>query len=903
MTVNKHLRIINVNARSVANKTEQLEILLLQHDPHVAVITETWLHSEITDDLIFPPSYKVFRKDRPSRGGGVAVLIKNNIQAVSLEDVPDLECLCMKLFCWGHCFILYAVYRPPNVTQDYLTNLQVHMSNYKKSKILLFGDFNLPGVDWERLQPCSGYKKNVDIVFDIMFTHNLCQVVREPTREFRMSNSVLDLAFVPHVFHDCNVSVAPGLSDHHLVSVFIPIKPLAKTKTCKAHRIMDFTRADDASVIEHLETCIVEFDGTDACALWNQFKKMCHYCLINFIPVKYKNIRKQTPWMTRSIIHLRRRIKRLKKHRAQQSTINHLRENLALAVRRSKDYYFKTTLPNFIKNDPGKFWRHISDKKAPISEMTINGTTVTNQPAIAHHFNNYFHSVFSKPKPYDAPSTTSAHPSEVNFISYDGVVSMLLNLKTKSSPGPDDIPNGFLRRYAESLARFLVIIFRASLLTGCVPEDWKIARVVPVFKKGDRLQVTNYRPISLTSSCCKLMEHIVATSINEFLDRNNILTDYQHGFRKGFSTVTQLLSVIHSFAASLDNNSQIDAIFLDFSKAFDKVPHHSLILKLKTIGLPPIFISWINDYLTNRSQHVSIGRHQSGCLPVTSGVPQGSVLGPLLFLIYINDIIGEVCTGVHIRLYADDCVLFRDVSNENDQSDLQNTLTNIVQWCKRWDMTLNADKSVSLRITNKINALQYAYKLESSPLQQVASVKYLGVTLTNNLSWNSHIDNICSLAFRKLCYIRHKLRNAPANVKLLGYNTLIRPKLEYACIIWDPYTKSNIRKLENVQRKAIRFIYSKYLPTDSPSDLMHANGIEELQVRRRNFRLDFLSLLLNNKLRLDPSAYLSPMPTRNTRHYHKALLKPYFARTNSFKFSFFPRTISDWNSLTEPNQP
>lgn len=215
-------------------------------------------------------------------------------------------------------------------------------------------------------------------------------------------------------------------------------------------------------------------------------------------------------------------------------------------------------------------------------------------------------------------------------------------------------------------------------------------------------------------------------------------------------------------------------------------------------------------------------------------------------------------------------------------------------------MAANTDKTVSLRITHKKNPLDHVYKMGSVPLKQVDSYKYLGVTFTANLSWNLHVENTCSAAFRKLAYLRHKLRNSPSNVKLLAYLTYIRPKLEYACVAWDPYTKLNINKLERIQRKSVRFIYSKYKRSDSPSQLMLANEIPSLESRRQKYRLDFLHNLIDHKFTLNSSLYVSPLSTRQTRHHHSDALTPIYARTDTYKFSFFPRTISEWYSLHPP---
>lgn len=904
MHAHKQLRLLNLNARSVMNKTEPLEILLLQYDPHITVITETWLHEQVNDGDIFPPSYTAFRKDRQSRGGGVAVLIQQKFDAVLLDDVPELECICIKVTLWGHSFIVCALYRPPDSTLEYLLKLKEHMSKYHGNKVLLIGDFNLPGVDWERFETFTANISNANAVFDIMLAHNLVQLVHEPTHYQGTARSILDLVFIPRDFSTHTVVIEQGLSDHYLVSVSIPLVPLSETANLSFHCVKDYTHANDACIIEHLETCLIDFVATDVCRLWDQFKRICFYCIEKFIPSKRKKVHKHTPWMTRSIIHLKRKVKRLKKKHADPKIIADALDKLAHAVHTSKEYYFNTSLANFIKNDPKKFWNYISEKKKPISQVFVNGSMVSDQAAIAQHLNEYFHSVFSTPSA--SPSVINAdNAANVNFISYSGVVAMLLNSKTKTSCGPDNIPNIFLRRFAESVAKYLLVIFRVSLLSAELPDDWKSARIVPIFKKGDRLVLQNYRPISLTSSCCKLIEHIIAHKLNEFLEERSVLTNHQHGFRKGFSTTTQLVTIVHTFAACLDANGQIDVIFLDYSKAFDTVPHDKLIIKLRLVGIPELFISWISAYLLNRNQYVQVGEKQSGCLPVTSGVPQGSVLGPLLFLVYINDIVNVISTPVQIRLFADDCVLFRDVTCISDQCDLNTNLGNVSKWCEQWGMLLNANKCVYLPITRKKVPLDYTYNLAEAPLLKVASYKYLGLTLTSTLSWNLHINNICSAAFRKLCLLRHKLKTAPPSVKLLSYFSLIRPKLEYASIVWDPHTKINVQNLERIQRKAVRFIYSKFMSTDSPTALLTANGIELLQIRRKKSRLQFLSDIVNHRLPLDTAAYVSPLLSRPTRHHYPHSLTPIFARTDTFRYSFFPQTIDDWNKLTEafPQRP
>lgn len=289
------------------------------------------------------------------------------------------------------------------------------------------------------------------------------------------------------------------------------------------------------------------------------------------------------------------------------------------------------------------------------------------------------------------------------IITEPGVLNLLLNLDEKKSPGPDDIPNAFLKRYAEWCAKFLVIIFTLSLSTGVLPEDWKVSKIKPLFKQGDKQSVTNYRPIALTSTCCKLLEHIIHKHISTFLTTHSILSSAQHGFRRGFSTVTQLVETVHDFAVTINDRKQTDVIFIDFAKAFDKISHVKLMIKLRAILKNDKLCSWIKSYLTSRYQYVIFSDTPSKIVPVTSGVPQGSVLGPLLFLLYVNDIVGQ--HDMKIRLYADDCLIYSAVDFLDDQINLNLKLNDVIQWCNTWQMSVNYKKVLLCQSQTRSNPL------------------------------------------------------------------------------------------------------------------------------------------------------------------------------------------------------
>lgn len=376
-----------------------------------------------------------------------------------------------------------------------------------------------------------------------------------------------------------------------------------------------------------------------------------------------------------------------------------------------------------------------------------------------------------------------------------------------------------------------------------------------------------------------------------------MLDNRQHGFRKNFSTVTQLLETVHDLASAIDRQRQVDIIYLDFEKAFDRVSHPKILLKLKSILQNDSLHSWIEAYLSNREQGVCIDDVSSKSAVVQSGVPQGSVLGPLLFLVFINDIASDI--PIKVKLFADDCVLYHEIESPNDQATLNTSLNKIQEWCLKWQMTINLEKTVAMTITRKKHPLNFQYHVGNCFLNVVSSYKYLGVVFTSDLRWNDHTTYISNKARKKLGYLRRTLGNSTKEIKLLAYKTYVRPLLEYAAPVWDPYTQTNIDKLERVQRKASRFIFNSYSWRTSPSSLLEAANLEKLQTRRQRDKLKLFYLIYHDKLGIDKANYITMIDRRQTRSYHQKKVKDFACRTNVFKYSFFPQTTATWNSLPQ----
>ena len=458
----------------------------------------------------------------------------------------------------------------------------------------------------------------------------------------------------------------------------------------------------------------------------------------------------------------------------------------------------------------------------------------------------------------------------------------------------DEITSKLLKSTKHICAAKLCLLFSQSLSTGILPPDWKHGKVVPVFKSGNKHSPLNYRPISLTSVPCKIIEHIIYNHIMDFLDANHFFHPSQHGFRKGFSCETQLAMFVHDLHVNLDSNLQTDAIFLDFSKAFDKVPHERLLLKLAALHLNADILAWIKAFLSNRSQSVIVNNQTSSVTPVTSGVPQGSVLGPLLFLIYINDLPLHVSSN--IRMFADDCVIYRKINSVSDNTSLQDDLRRVQEWCSLWLMELNSNKCKTVSFHRRKNPLIFSYRIANANLELVPSYKYLGVTLCRDLTWATHITNIISSANRTLEFLKRHLRHAPQHVKLLAYQSLIRTKLEYASPIWNPHQIHLINQLESLQNRATRFIHCKYSYDVSISALKTESGLSLLASRRRIASICLFHKFFYSSLGQPP--YIIP-PTRiSSRTGHPQQVARPRVRTVTFSSSFFYRAATDWNGLS-----
>ena len=438
------------------------------------------------------------------------------------------------------------------------------------------------------------------------------------------------------------------------------------------------------------------------------------------------------------------------------------------------------------------------------------------------------------------------------------------------------------------------------------------------YKKGDRNKAENYRPVLLTSVLSKLLEHIICRNMLQHFEKSEVLTHLNHGFRAGFSCETQLAVTLDDLTKNHDRDLQTDVAILDFSKAFDTVPHDKLLHKLDHYGIRGELHTWIKNFLCERKMKVVIDGDHSNETEVLSGVPQGTVLGPLLFLCHINDL--PDCVTSRVRLFADDCLLYRTIKSNQDHLDLQTDLASLEKWAEDWGMKFNASKCYILSISRKSS---FFYQLNNTILKEVQSNPYLGLNIANDLSWTIHINNICKKANTTLGFLRRNVQHCPKEIRLTAYLSLVRSILEYAAPIWDPSTQKDIDKIEKVQRQAARFICQDYHTRDKGCVTTMLEGLQlpPLRQRRKEQRLILTYKVANDlipairpetyyipitqKRKIKPKSFGTNFETKNPitkyeTNNSRCFKLPSTKKPNGpYSQSFFVKTVIDWNKLDE----
>jgi hypothetical protein len=460
---------------------------------------------------------------------------------------------------------------------------------------------------------------------------------------------------------------------------------------------------------------------------------------------------------------------------------------------------------NDIKTDPKKFWSFLNSKNNSSSipaSMVYNNVTITDPQIIVDSFADHFSKSFTKDAASTLPSASRPYDNlTLTRVSDDDVLKALKCLKPNMTSGPDEIPSLVIRDCAAVFADPLCFLFNLILNTSCYPMRWKTSAVRPIHKKDDRSEITNYRPIALISNFAKVFEYVLYNSSLHYVSHK--LSPNQHGFTKCRSTETNLVSISQYLSDALDNHSQVDVVYTDLSKAFDRIDHGLLLIKLESFGFSDSLVELIRSYLSDRFMYVGVNGYASKSFKQESGVPQGSVLGPLFFNIFINDLVDDL--DVPHLLFADDMKIYLTVDSIDDALRLQGWIEEISRRCKLNNLVLNHLKCSIVSFTRKTKPLLFDYKINGSILTRRESIRDLGVIFDSKLSFGEHIRTIAGTAFRALGFVLRAGREFSdvATLKLL-YITYVRSRLEYASLVWSPIYDVHSSLLERVQRRFLK---------------------------------------------------------------------------------------------------
>lgn len=908
-----NVSVLFTNIRSVVPKKEDLCSIIDSSSADIVVLTETWLTSKIRNSEIFPckKHFNIYRQDRRSRaGGGVLIAVADSISSSCINVVSDLEIIWVSVCINYNKYVLGVCYRPPTKSANFVAELHdvvnaVHV-RFPNVPVILLGDFNYPNIVWTSDSPfLNPFSTESNDFLNFCTDFSFSQTVVQPTRVTNSTATILDLVLTTSSELISPLTYLPGLSDHSLLLFSLNIPKCKSSKSVK--RIFDYAHADFTAINNDMGSFLAEylcnFSERSVEANWCLFKDKVNSLTNMYIPVRTIRSSTRSPWFNGALRRLSNKKKRLfRSAKLSASSIADVRwaayRSVAAlyktTVSEAKQHFFGSTLPAMLLNNPRQFWNVVNPCEKPGVRLTNSDGEEIPERECASALNEMFVDSFSSPNVLDYPDLLPSNFCTMDSITIEcgGIVKIIDGLKLSSSSGTDNINSKFLKNTKMYSSVILTKLFQQSLNLGTLPEDWKVGKVIPVHKSGDKSSLSNYRPISLTSIPCKLLEHIIYSHLVAFLNSKSFFTPAQHGFRKLFSCESQLLTLTHNLHVALDRSSAVDCVFLDFSKAFDKVSHRLLLHKLTVLNIEPHILAWIESFLTNRSQFVHVNGCNSDHSPVSSGVPQGSVLGPLLFLIYINDLPTHVSSS--IGLFADDCVIYREITNDSDIHSLQSDLDSISRWCDSWNMKLNINKCKSMRVSHQMNTC-HSYNISGVVLDSVLSYKYLGVHITNNLSWDTHIQYVINNANRMLGYLKRNFSLASTSLKLLLYKSLVRSKLEYAAAIWDPGI-TLASSLEAIQNRSARFILHNYHRTSSVSAMKFNLCLPDLSLRRKVSRLclfhkiHYLNTSMRQLLLIQPS-YIS------SRVDHRYKVGIAHCHTSRFFQSFLPKTSLDWNRL------
>jgi len=939
----ENFRFFHWNANSLPahnfSRISLIEAYNALHDFHIIAISESALKPSTPDSQIEIPGFTPIRSDLTGTDthGGALIYHKHNL---SVKPRPDLATPSYTLVLElsinrKKVFFIHSYRKSGQTSQEAKTfsNLYDEMiekiDHLNPYMTLVVGDFNAHHKNWFP----EGKTDSNGVAFKQIFdNYGLTQLVKEPTflnPSNPNSRTCVDLFATNQPNLVIANEIHPSLHNtcHHQIN-FVKLNLNSPVPDPSKRFIWHYSRGDEQAI---RRSCL-QFNWREtlgplhACDAIELFDKTILNISKNFIPNELKTFNpKDPPWITKACknayTNYRRKFKRFVNRKCPQADkpyIDGLKCEYSDLVLKEKDRYLKR-LGSEVSNPmtgQKKYWsalKKLLNKKAfsVIPPILHDGSFITDFKEKCQLFNEYFR------KQCTLNETSSILPNlnlstdlllnDVNFSPVD-ITNHINKLNINKAHGHDGIPARIIKICGDSIADPLSIIFKKCLSEGCFPLKWKKANVIPIHKKNEKNLFQNYRPVSLLPICAKLFEKIIFDNLYTYIFGNNFISNKQSGYRRGDSTVKQLVSITHEIYKAFDDGKELRAVFLDISKAFDKVWAEGLIFKLKKLGIGGQMIAILSSFLKDRKQRVTMDGVCSDWADIESGVPQGSILGPILFLVYIDDLINEVSSD--IRIFADDTFIFRVVDSDSSKV-LNQDLQKITVWAYQWKMIFNPDlnkQAVEVVFSNKrVKTADLPLTFNGIPVKKQDNTTHLGLLLDSNLNFESHLEGKLAKARSGLGLMKQLKQWVSYQVLDNIYKLYVRPHLDYCDIIYHQATidfpifnhvSSNplMKNVETIQYEAARVVSGAWKGTNR-AKLYENLGWESTNDRRVLRKLCNFYETIDTKF---PSYLYNTIKSReypsDSRSYNMKLLKPIHC-SNPYKNSFFPSTIRDWNAL------
>lgn len=910
-------------------KLQELKLRIEDSNPSIIAISEVKPKNYKRDIQISEfniDGYEILSANlsKSSPGRGMLMYIKDSLKYspynISISTFEE-NLLCEIQVGNNEKILVGSLYRSPNGSEENFTQLcELFTESVKKrfSEVILFGDLNFPNITWDTCSTNGTIDSKEFRFIETIRDCYLYQHITAPTRGRGSDKpSVIDLVFTSEEEFISDITINPplGKSDHSVIELICKISE--ETSVTKKTRFK-YDKGDYEKLKEMLDlNWEKEFEKCNVHEQWNKFREILEKAMEEAIPKKVINQNGKRKKDDNHPVPLNRKaLSKIKRKERLWTRYLNTRDgqvyseyckirNQVRAITRKITKEYEKQIAQQVKENPKKFWKYARSKtktKSSIPDLFKDASqkeSTTTDKEKADVLAEFFTSVFTNETDTEMPKVEKVKvpPLETMKINVEKIKKKLDKMNISKSPGPDGIHPRVLREISSTISTPIAIIFQTSISTGELPEDWKCANITALFKKGNKKVAGNYRPVSLTSIICKLMESLVREEIIEHMKRHKLFSKRQFGFISGRSTVLQLLQVMDKWTEILDRGGCVDVVYCDFMKAFDKVPHLRLLHKLDKYQITGQYNTWIRSFLLGRKQRVIVNGEKSEWKDVTSGIPQGSVLGPILFVLYINDMPEVTSIGTDTYLFADDTKAFRGIFQQSDCEHLQEDIHALHEWSEKWLLCFHPDKCKVMRIgRSKVEQKAYTLKEGITPMEYVEAEKDIGVTIDTKLSFEQHMHEKINKANSIMGILRRTMEYMDMNTFKLLYTALVRPHLEYANQVWCPHLKKQIEAIENVQRRATKQIPG--LSTLTYEERLRKLKLPTLAYRRSRGDMIEMYKILSGKYDDDVSDFISPCTDSNTRGHHLKLYKTR-SRLDVRKYTFTQRAVEIWNSLPE----